>query len=185
MTDRCRIALPAEKDWTVAQAQAVAEVTAGRRGRIPGPMIAWLASPELARRAQTLGEFCRYETILGPVLSELAILLTARHWTSHYEWIAHKRAALEAGLAQAVIADIAARRRPGLTTPAEWAVYNVSQSLLETRGVPEALYAEGVAALGERGMVELVGVLGYYAMVSMTLNTFGIGLPESVAPELL
>ena len=78
----------------------------------------------------------------------------------------------------------AARREPPLRDAQERAVYAISTSLLETRGVPEALYVEGVAALGARGMVELVGILGYYGMVSMTLNTFEIGLPEAFAPEL-
>ncbi|WP_431285162.1 carboxymuconolactone decarboxylase family protein [Humitalea sp. 24SJ18S-53] len=185
MSHRARIALPPEAALSDAQRLAVAEVTAGKRGRVPGPMIAWLASPELARRAQALGEYVRYETTLGPALSELAILLTARHWTSHYEWIAHKKEALKAGVPPDVIADIAAHRMPPLATPAQRAVYDISRSLLDTRGVPDELYARGVQDLGERGVVELVSVLGYYAFVSMTLNTFHIGAPDSVAEELL
>ncbi|ONG58907.1 4-carboxymuconolactone decarboxylase [Pseudoroseomonas deserti] len=179
-----RLSLPAEDARTEAQRLAVAEVTAGRRGRVPAPMIAWLQSPELARRGQHLGEMLRYETTLEPSLSELAILVTARHWTAHHEWVAHKREGLKAGMDPAVIAAIAARREPVFRDDRERAVFAVSKSLLETRGVPDALYAQAIAVLGERGLVELVGILGYYALVSMTLNTFELGLPENVAPEL-
>lgn len=185
MPNRPRIALPPEAALSEDQRLAVAEVTAGKRGRVPGPMIAWLASPELARRAQALGEYVRYDTTLGPALTELAILLTARHWSSHYEWNAHKKEALKAGVPPAVIADIAARRIPPLATPAQQAVHDISRSLLDDRCVPDALYARGVHDLGERGVVELVSVLGYYALVSMTLNTFHIGAPDAVAEELL
>jgi 4-carboxymuconolactone decarboxylase len=179
-----RLDLPAEDAMTPAQKEACAEAVAGIRGRVPAPMIAWLQSPELARRGQKLGEFLRYQTTLEPRLSELAILVCARHWTSHHEWAAHKREGLKAGMAPEVIADIAARRTPRLADAREGAVYDVSRSLLSTGRVPQHLYAQGVAALGERGMVELVGVLGYYCMVALTLNTFELGLPGSVAPEL-
>jgi 4-carboxymuconolactone decarboxylase len=179
-----RLALPAQDAMTPEQREVCAEAAAGIRGRVPAPMTAWVQSPEFARRGQRLGEVLRYQTTLPPTLSELAILITARHWTSHYEWTVHKREGLKAGMDPATIEAIAARREPPLRDARERAVYAISTSLLETRGVPEALYAEGVAALGERGMVELVGILGYYGMVSMTLNTFEIGLPEAFAPEL-
>jgi 4-carboxymuconolactone decarboxylase len=166
------------------QQDVCTEAAAGIRGRLPAPMIAWVQSPEMARRAQRLGEVLRYQTTLPPTLSELAILITARHWTSHYEWTVHKREGLKAGMDPAAIDAIAAHREPPLRNAQERAVYAVSRALLDTRLVPDALYAEGVAALGERGMVELIGILGYYGLVSMTLNTFQIGLPEAFAPEL-
>ena len=148
-------------------------------------MTAWIRNPELARRAQTLGELLRYQTTLEPRLSELAILVTARHWTSHYEWTAHKWEGLKAGMDPEVVAAIAARRPPpALRDEAERAIYEVSSALLATSRVPEALYRRGVAALGERGMVELVGVLGYYGLVALTLNAFELGLPDAFAPEL-
>jgi 4-carboxymuconolactone decarboxylase len=147
-------------------------------------MIAWLQSPELARRGQKLGELLRYGTTLEPRLSELAILVCGRHWTSHHEWTAHKREGLKAGIPPEVIADIAARRDPALTDARSRAVYDVSRTLLATGRVPAPLYAEGIAALGERGMVELVGILGYYCLVALTLNAFELGLPGSLAPEL-
>lgn len=179
-----RIELTPEVDRTPEEQAVCLEAISGLRGRVPAPMIAWLKNPELARRGQRLGELLRYETTLEPRLSELAILVTARHWSAHYEWAVHKREGLKAGMDPEVVAAIAARREPSLRDERERAVYDVSSTLLATRRVPDALYREGVAALGERGMVELVALLGYYTLVAMTLNVFEIGLPDSFAPEL-
>lgn len=179
-----RLTLPEAADRTPEQAEACAEVTAGIRGRVPAPMIAWIRNPELARRAQKLGELLRYQTTLEPRLSELAILVTARHWTSHYEWTAHKREGLKAGMDPEVVAAIAARREPVLADDRERAVYEVARTLIGTARLPQALHDHGTAVLGERGMVELVALLGYYSMVALTLNAFEIGLPESRAAEL-
>lgn len=179
-----RLHLPPEEALTEAQRTSVAEAVAGVRGRMPAPMIAWLQNPELASRGQKLGELLRYQTTLEPRLSELAILVCARHWTSHHEWTAHKREGLKAGMDPDVIAAIAARRAPSLRDGLEQAVHDVSTTLLSTGRVPKPLYDSGTKALGERGMVELVALLGYYSLVAMTLNTFELGLPGSIAPEL-
>ena len=179
-----RIALRPEAERTPEEQAACEEVVAGLRGRVPAPMHAWLRNPELARRGQRLGELLRYETSLAPRLSELAILVTARHWSSHYEWMAHKRDGLKAGMDPEVVAAIAARRPPPLRDEEERAVFDVATSLFATRRVPEALYRRGVEVLGERGLVELVALVGYYSMVALTLNAFEIGLPENVMPEL-
>lgn len=179
-----RLDLPPEDAMTSDQKAAMADAVAGIRGRVPAPMVAWLQNPELASRAQKLGELLRYRTSLEPRLSELAILVCGRHWTSHHEWTAHKREGLKAGMDPDVIAAIAARRAPSLRDAREQAVYDVSSTLLATGRVPQHLYARAVAALGERGMVELVGILGYYCLVALTLNAFELGLPGSIAPEL-
>jgi 4-carboxymuconolactone decarboxylase len=171
---------------TPEQAEVIAEVVAGKRGRVPGPMIGWLPHPELARRAQRLGELLRFDTSLEPTLSELAILICARHWSSHYEWTAHKRIALQAGLDPQTVADIAARKEdPFLRGAREGAVFAVASTLLAQTKLDDALYASGIATLGERGMVDLVAILGYYSMVALTLNAFELGLPNALAPELL
>ena len=173
---------PEELDAT--QRDVVAEAVAGKRGRIPGPLRIWIRSPELGRHAQRLGAFLRYDTTLGTRLSELAILVTARIWTAHYEWFAHKREALKAGLDPAIIEAIAARQIPNFTDPAAQAVYDYSLALHETHHVSPAHHAAAVAALGERGVVELVGLLGYYTLVAMTLNAFDVELPAGEMPEL-
>ena len=179
-----RLDLPPEEAMTPEQRSACAEAVAGIRGRVPAPMIAWIQNPELAARAQKLGELLRYQTTLEPRLSELAILVCARHWTSHHEWAAHKREALKAGMAPEVIAAIAARRTPALGDARERAVYDVASTLLASGRVPAPFYEQGLAVLGQRGMVELVGILGYYCLVALTLNAFELGLPGSLAPEL-
>lgn len=167
-----------------AQRQVVEEAVAGKRGRIPGPLRVWVHSPELGRHAQRLGAFLRYDTTLGPRLSELAILVTARHWTAQYEWFAHEREALKAGLEPEIIAAIAERRAPILADAADRAVYEYAVALHETHLVPRAVHEAAVAALGTRGVVELVGVLGYYTLVAMTLNAFEFGLPDGETPRL-
>lgn len=111
------------------------------------------------------------------------MLVVARYWTAHFEWSVHKKEALKHGLSAKVVEAIAARRRPPFENQPERLVYEIATSILETRSVPGPLYQEGVRLLGERGLVELVGVIGYYTLVSMTLVTFEIGLPESLQPE--
>jgi 4-carboxymuconolactone decarboxylase len=169
-----RIAFPTPDTMTPEQRQAYDAIVAGRRGRAPAPFLAWLHSPELASRAEKLGEFVRYETTMGPRLSELAILVVARWWSSEYEWAVHKREALAAGVSAEIIDDIDHQRPPTFEQRDEQAVFDFSMSLCRTRWVPDAVYREAVAAIGEQGVVELVGVLGYYTLISMTLNVFEI-----------
>lgn len=179
-----RLGMPDEESMTPEQKEACREAVAGKRGKIPTPMIAWLRNPELARRNQLLGELLRYQTTLEPHLTELAILVCARHWTAHLEWTAHKKFALEAGLDPQIIADIAANDEPRFTEKRAHVVYGVSMRMLKNGRLPDAVYEEAVDILGERGLVELVSLLGYYCLASFTLNTFQLGLPEGFAPEL-
>jgi 4-carboxymuconolactone decarboxylase len=180
-----RIKLPALSDMSPEEKHVYEEAASGLRGHAPAPITAWLKNPELARRAQKLGELIRFEMSLPPHLREVAILVVARHWSAHHEWRVHRKIALEVGVDAVIIADVAARRRPAFTDNADRVVYEIGTSLLESRTVTESLYREGVRELGEQGMVELVGVLGYYSLVSMTLVTFEIGLPEDFQPELV
>ena len=179
-----RLGMPAEQDVTNEQSQVISEVVSGRRGKVPAPMIAWLRNPELARRGQKLGELLRFETSLEPALSELAILVCGRHWTSHHEWTAHKKIALAAGVDPRIIGDIAAGKVPLIASQREEIVYRVSSVLLAKGRLDEKLYKQGTEILGEKTLVELVAILGYYSLVALTLNAFEIGLPESLAPEL-
>jgi 4-carboxymuconolactone decarboxylase len=179
-----RIQILTQDEMTDDQRRVYEAAVAGRRGRAPAPVIAWLKSPEFADRAQKLGEFVRYQTTLPPRLSELAILVTARFWTAQYEWFAHKQEALKAGLGPVVIDAVACRRRPCFENGDERVVYDFSRSLIETHSVHDDLYRATVDAVGERGVVELVGLLGYYTLISMTLNTFEIGVPNGARAEL-
>jgi 4-carboxymuconolactone decarboxylase len=180
-----RLKLLSPGEMNADQKQTYEESIAGKRGAAPAPMMAWLNSPEMARHATRLGGFLRFDTVFPAKLSEIAILVTARHFTSHYEWFAHKRLALKGGLDPKVIDDIRDRRTPQFDDPKAKLVYDVVKSLHEGRGVSKSLYDEAVKLVGERGIVEIIGLCGYYTMVSMTLNTFEFGLPDGEVSELV
>ena len=169
-----RIAFPTIDTMTTAQRQAYEVVVAGRRGHAPAPFLAWLHSPELAGRAQKLGEFVRYETTMAPRLSELAILVVARWWSSEYEWTIHKADALKGGVSPSTIDAIADDRVPEFAQADEQAVFDFSMSLCRSRAVPDEIYRRAAQSLSDQGIVELVGILGYYTLISMTLNAFDI-----------
>jgi 4-carboxymuconolactone decarboxylase len=154
------------------------EIASGPRGNVPPPLQVWLRSPKLAENAQRLGAFCRYGTSLEPRLSELAILMTARQWTAHYEWHHHEVFARKAGLSDDVIVAIAQRRTPDFAREDERAVYDFCRVLYRDQRVDDATYARALALFGERGIVDLVGIMGYYALISMTLNVFEVPVPE-------
>ncbi len=172
-------------DLTPLQARVRAEAMSGPRGKVPAPMIAWLRSPELARPAQELGAALRFRGGLAPQLRELAILVCARHWTSHHEWTAHRRIALDAGLDPLTIAAVARADAPPLDGSDHALVWQLSLTILQDGQLGESARAEALARLGEAGLVELVMLLGYYCLVALTLNVFELGLPEALAPELL
>jgi 4-carboxymuconolactone decarboxylase len=180
-----RLKLLSPSEMNADQKQTYDEAIAGKRGAAPAPMLAWLNSPEMARHATRLGEQLRFNTMFPPKLSEIAILVTARHWTAHYEWYAHKRLALKGGLAPKIIDDIRDRRTPDFDDPAAKMIYDVAKSLHEGHGLTQPLYDAAIKQLGERGLVEIIGLCGYYTMVSMTLNTFEFGLPEGEVSELV
>jgi 4-carboxymuconolactone decarboxylase len=179
-----RLKLLSPGEMNADQKQTYDESIAGKRGAPPAPMMAWLNSPEMARHATRLGGVLRFDTIFPAELSEIAILVTARHWTSHYEWYAHKRLALKAGMDPQIIEAIRDRRTPRFDDPTGQMIYDVARSLHEGHAVSRALYDEAVKVLTERGVVEVIGLCGYYTMVSMTLNTFEFGLPEGEVSDL-
>jgi 4-carboxymuconolactone decarboxylase len=179
-----RLKLLSPGEMNAEQKQTYDEAVAGKRGAAPAPMMAWLNSPEMARHATRLGETLRFNTEFPPRLSEIAILVTARHWTAHYEWWAHKRLALKGGLDEKIIDAIRDRRTPIFDDPKGQMIYNVAKSLHEGHGLAKGLYDDAIKTLGERGLVEIIGLCGYYTMVSMTLNTFEFELPAGEVSEL-
>jgi len=180
-----RLKLLSPGEMSPAQKETYDESIAGKRGAPPAPMMAWLNSPEMARHATRLGEVLRFDTSFPAKLSEIAILVTARHWTAHYEWYAHKRLALKGGMDPRIIEDIRDRRTPVFDDPKGQMIYDIARSLHEGHGVSKTLYDEAVKLLGERGIVEIIGLCGYYTLVSMTLNTFEFELPEGEVSELV
>ncbi|WP_212524080.1 carboxymuconolactone decarboxylase family protein [Actibacterium sp. MT2.3-13A] len=179
-----RLAAPDPATYDARQRKIHEAIASGPRGGVRGPLAVWLHRPELAARAQELGRYCRYDSALEPRLSELAILTMARHWGAEYEWFAHKPPALKAGLSPAVIEALRAGSAPPFSDDEERIVHQFARAVLETRQVPDALFAEAEAALGTARLVDLVGVLGYYTLISMTLNVFRISPPDDAEREL-
>lgn len=159
-------------------------IVAGPRGVVQGPLKVWLESPGLAQNAQKLGAFCRYGTTLDPRLSELAIMVTGRVWSAQFEWAVHKPIALKAGLSEAVVEAIRNRQTPPFQREDERVVHDFAQALHRDRMVPQALYDEAVRTLGTTALVELVGILGYYTLISMTINAFNVPLDPGQEAEL-
>ena len=153
-------------------------IAAGPRGQVRGPLAVWLRRPELAARAQALGEYCRFGSSLSKRLSELAILVTARHWAAEFEWYAHRKHALDTGLTEPVIEAIREGRAPDFADAEEQTVYDIAVGMYRDRRLGDEIYARGLAVLGEGRLIDLIGVLGYYALISMTINAFGVMPPE-------
>ena len=154
----------------------------GPRGRIQGPLRAALHNPELADKWQALGALLRYGTTLPPRLSEIAILVTGRACRSPFEWYAHRAEAEKAGIKQAIIEALLAETEPPGLSPDDAAVYHYALELNRHNSVSDATYAAALARFGERAVVELTALIGYYTMVAMTLNCHEIPLPEGVEP---
>lgn len=155
-------------------------IVAGPRGRVEGPLRVWLESPELAERAQALGAFCRFGSSLPQRLSELAIIVVGAYWRAKFEWFAHAPLAVQGGVAPAAVEAIRTGTTPHFDKADEQAVYALTHALMHTKRVPEPIYRNAVATLGETAVVEVVAIAGYYCLVSATLNTFEIPLPAGV-----
>jgi 4-carboxymuconolactone decarboxylase len=167
-----------------AQRSVAEEIASGPRGGVRGPYLALLHHPALAARLQALGEHLRYGTGLPDALVELAILVTARHWGCQYEWVAHERLARKAGLDPAIIAAIAEGQVPASMSPDEALVHGFCRDTLE-RGEPEdAGFAAARDRFGLTGVLDLIALCGYYALLAMVLNTGRPPLPDGMAPPL-
>jgi 4-carboxymuconolactone decarboxylase len=174
----------AQSRLSSAQRKLRDAVASGPRGKFSptGPFGIWLHAPELGLLAQQLGAHCRYRTAVPARLSEFAILCTARLWRSQHEWIVHAPIAEQVGVKSHTIRDLRAGRRPKTAPRDERALYDFINELYRKRRVSEKSYARVKAVLGESATVELVGILGYYALVAMTLNVFGISPSPHTAP---
>jgi len=180
-----RLKMLSPGEMTSDQKAICDESSAGKRGTVTPPAMAWLRAPDVARHANRLGEYLRYNTTLGPRYSELAILVTARFWNAQYEWYAHKKMALAAGIEPKIVDDINHRRVPDFPDAKSQLIYEFSESVHVNHVVPKPLYDQAIDMLGEKGTVELVGLLGYYTLVSMTLNTFEVPLPDGEKSDLV
>jgi len=156
------------------QKAVLQDILNGPRGNLNGPFLGWIFSPELAQNAQKLGAFCRYKTGLPLRLSELAILVTAARWRSQAEWHIHHPIALDAGLPADIAEALRTGETPTFADADDELIFDFATELYETKRVSDATYEAAVARFGHTVVVNLVGLLGYYALVAMTLNTFGM-----------
>jgi 4-carboxymuconolactone decarboxylase len=168
---------------TAEQKTMVNDLLAGKRTSLDGPFNALLRSPEMGNLSQKLGEYLRFRTSVPRRLNEMAILLTARWWSAQFEWSAHKPLGLDAGLSASVIDDIQAGRRPARMQPDETVVYDFCTELREHRRVSDSTFKAAVNTLGERGVIDLVALMGYYDSVSMVLDVDRYPLPEGAQPS--
>jgi 4-carboxymuconolactone decarboxylase len=182
--------IPAEQ-MTPEQRTLAAAIQGGPRAAVPGrdnsiggPFNPWLRSPAVGDLLQQLGAQLRFRTSIPTALNEFAIIITAREWSSQYEWYAHHRLALAAGLPPAIAEAVAQGRRPEGMDEDQRIVWEFCTELHRNRFVSDATFDAAKARFGERGVIDLIAVSGYYVTVAMTLNTARVGLPDGVAPPL-
>lgn len=168
-----------------AQRAAADELVAGPRKGVKGPFIPLLRSPELMARLQKVGEYLRFESALPRAVSELVTLVVSRAWTQQFEWATHVPLSLAAGTAAGTIEALREGRRPHGMAPEEELAYDFTTELTANRGVSDATYRAAVEAFGERGVIELVALVGYFTTVSMVLNVAHTPPESSAAVEPL
>jgi 4-carboxymuconolactone decarboxylase len=174
----------AAEDLTEAQAASVAELERVRGYGPRGPWIPLLRSPELMIRARAMGDYLRFNSSLPPRLSEFVILMAAREWTQEYEWHAHRDIAIDAGLRPEIVQAIAEGRYPDGMAEDEAVLYEFCRELNGNKFVSDEIYAGMIAQFGERGLIDAVGIMGYYTLLAMVMNTARTPLPDGAEPEL-
>ena len=183
LTAQTRMPPIPEDGWTEAQRSAAAEF-GEVRGALSGPWHAILRSPGMLNPARSLSDYLRFNSSLPPRLSEFVIIITAREWTSQYEWNAHHALAMRGGLSPDIAAAVAEGRRPEGMAADEAAVYDFCMELHRNRSVSDATYARALQQLGEQGIMDMIGLSGWYTLVSMILNTARVPLPENAMQRL-
>lgn len=173
-----------ESEWTPAQREHAREIIDGPRGALISPFVPLLRSPELMTHAQRMGEYLRYRSAIGLRLSELAILVTARQWSQQVEWAIHAPIAEREGVAHETVQAIAEGRRPAAMNDDEALVHDFCIELHRNRGVSDVTWSAALARFGEQGVVDLVGINGYYTLLSMVMNTARTVVPASSAARL-
>ena len=175
--------IPIDK-LTDAQKKAAEAFAQGRGYAIRGPFVPLIRSPEVMLRAKAMGDYLRFHSSLGPRLNEMVILITAREWTQQYEWHAHAAIALKEGLRGDIVEAIADGRRPAAMAEDEDVAYDMATEILHLKRVSDASYHRAVAKFGEQGVIDLLGVIGYYNFLAIVMNATRTALPENVTEPL-
>ena len=175
--------IPADR-LTDAQKKAAEAFAEGRGYAIRGPFVPLIRSPEVMLRAKAMGDHLRFKSTLGPRLNEMVILITAREWSQQYEWQAHHPIALKEGLRREIADAIADGRRPAGMAEDEEAAYDMATEILRMKRVSDATYRRAVAKFGKQGVIDLLGVTGYYTFLAIVMNATRTALPENMAEPL-
>ena len=175
--------IPADK-LTEAQKKAAEAFAEGRGYQVRGPFVPLIRSPEVMLRAKAMGDYLRFKSVLDPRINEMVIIVTAREWTQQYEWQAHYPAALKAGLRREIADAIADGRRPPGMAEDEEAAYDTAIEILRLKRVSDATYSGAVAKFGEQGVIDLLGVVGYYSFLAIIMNTTRTAMPANVQEPL-
>ena len=170
------------QDLTAEQKRVYEEIARVRNGVVRGPFPIWLRNPELADRANQFGNVLRMQGKLEKRLFELMVLIVARHWSSQYEWFAHAKAALNAGLSPEIVDAIQNNRRPESLREDEQLVYEIISEIVDTRTLSQPSYDRALAALGLDLLIELITAAGFYTMIAMVLNAFDAPVPSGERP---
>jgi 4-carboxymuconolactone decarboxylase len=158
------------EDMNAEQKAAAQELISGPRGAVFGPFIPLMRSPELMNRLQKVGEYLRYQSALEPKLNEFVMLIVSRHWTQQFEWCMHYPLAIKAGIKPEILDALADGRRPNGMAEDEETAYDLCDELFRTHGVCDATYERAIKKFGERGVVDMIGLAGYFTTVSMIMN---------------
>jgi len=169
-------------DLSAAQQEVFDKIVAARPvkpkgAHVGGPFDAWISNPEMGRRLLGLGDFFRFRTSVDRRYVELAILVTGQRWQAQFEWFAHEPMARDAGVPEAVIQAIKVGTEPEMSDPGDLAVFNLARELQDERTLSDAVFSAAKDQFGETGVVELIGLCGFYGLVSMTLNGLDVELP--------
>ena len=176
---------PIPADQLSDSQKKAAEIFAEGRGyALRGPFVPLLRSPEVMLRAKAMGDYLRFKSVLAPRLNEMVILITAREWTQQYEWQAHHPAALKAGLRREIADAIAEGSRPVGMAEDEEIAYDMATEILRLKRVSDTTYRRAVQKLGEQGVIDLLGVVGYYNFLAIVMNATRTGMPQGVAEPL-
>ena len=167
------------KDWNVdelnnEQKKVHDDIVNGPRGKVVGPLRIWLNNPKLARCAQQLGAYARYGTNLHKSLSELAIIVTGRVWSSKFEWEHHAPLAIDAGIREIYVNEISHAKRPNFENEEEQIVFDFSAECNILKNVTDPTFSKALSILGQSKVIDIVGICGYYSLISMTLNVFKV-----------
>jgi 4-carboxymuconolactone decarboxylase len=175
--------IPPER-MTPEQRRVMDELTSGPRGKIGGPFIPLVRSPELMSRLQKVGEYLRYHNTVGLRNSEFAVLVVARHWSQPIEWAIHRPIAEREGVLPATIDALAEGRRPTTMSDDEAIIYDVLEELRNHKSVSDPTWQRGLSRFGEQGMIDMVAHYGYYSLLAMVMNVCRTALPPDKVAEL-